>query len=200
MFSILIYGLAVTSALSVESQPVVDAETAAFETAQPTNVANFRTEMTAAEARLHLELAYRALYGEAPANGCLASLLAQWALETGRGKKMWGYNFAGIKAGPGGKRLLTRESSGSTERTILQRFRTYRSAPEGARDYLETLALAFPLSFVEVQRGIAEAFARALADEGYFTGDSAQYRRAIVLLAKEYERGWAHTDGALDRH
>ena len=164
-----------------------------------TNAAGLRTEMTAAEARLHLELAYRALYGEAPGNGSLASLLAQWALETGRGKKMWGYNFAGIKAGANGKPLMTKESSGSSERTILQRFRTYRSAPEGARDYLETLAVAFPRSFLELQRGNAETFARALADESYFTGDSAQYRRAIVLLAKEYERGWVHADGSLDR-
>lgn len=146
------------------------------------------TPMHHLEARLHLELAYRVTVGAEPSTPILALLLAQWALETGRGGKMWGYNFGGLKSSLGGASLLTRESFGVRARRVVQRFRTYRSAVEGARDYIQTLSDDFPRSFAALHSGSADRFARALSDEGYFTGSPEEYRRAVALLAFEFER------------
>jgi flagellum-specific peptidoglycan hydrolase FlgJ len=147
--------------------------------------------MTALEARLHLELAYRAVVVANPAQRTLSLLMAQWALETARGHSMWGYNFGGIKASTRGTSLSTREAYGERARRSIQAFRSYSSASEGAMDYIRTLASDFPRAFSELHGGDADRFARALADEGYFTGNPSEYRRAIVLLANEYERKWS---------
>jgi hypothetical protein len=147
-----------------------------------------RTPMTSSEAHLHLHLAYRAVVGEAPDPRTLSLLLAQWALETGRGENMWGFNFGGIKSSAGGAALDTQESFGLRRQSVRQRFRTYRSAIEGARDYIQTLARNFPKAFAALHGGSAQEFVRALADSGYFTGDPKEYVHAITRLAVEFER------------
>jgi flagellum-specific peptidoglycan hydrolase FlgJ len=147
-----------------------------------------RTPMTAASARLCLALAHHVVTGRAPSERSLALLLAQWALETGRGEQMYGYNFGGLKANTGGVDFATRESHGRAERQLVQRFRTYATAMDGAVDFIQTLANEFPLAFVVLKTGFVTNYVDALMEDGYFTGDPARYRRAIDSLAKEYRR------------
>jgi flagellum-specific peptidoglycan hydrolase FlgJ len=147
-----------------------------------------RTPMSALEARLHLELAYSATFGIQPSDQTLSRMVAQWALETARGAQMWSYNFGGLKAGKGGVSLQTRESYGTSERQVTEPFRTYRSAAEGARDYVKTLFATFPKSFSSLHHGTAQEFVEALANENYFTGDRKRYHRAITLLSEEFSR------------
>jgi len=119
----------------------------------------------------------------------VAVLWAHWALETGRGKQMVDFNFAGLKGrAPGGTSSLvwTRERTGDGKTRIRSRFRAYRSAEEGARDYVRTLHARFNGAFVAASEGDARGFAEALEDVGYFTEDPQAYRRAIESLAREY--------------
>jgi hypothetical protein len=146
------------------------------------------TPMDASAAQLHLHLAYRIVLNEAPELKTLALLLAQWALETGRGDNMWGYNFGGIKSKFGGVDLDTSESFGLARQLSTQRFRVYRSAAEGAKDYIQTLSRSFPRAFEALHGGSAQEFVQALSEGGYFTGSPEEYARAISRLALEYER------------
>jgi hypothetical protein len=145
------------------------------------------TPMTVVEARTHLRRAYFSVIGLPPNEKALSRLMAQWALETARGKSMWCYNFGGLKATQRGLPLNTRESHGVSERRVTQRFRSYRSAAEGAKDFVFTLSLEFPKAFSALQRGSTRDFVRALVKEGYFTGNPAKYLRAISLLSREFE-------------
>ncbi|MGC4066906.1 MAG: hypothetical protein QM784_20175 [Polyangiaceae bacterium] len=147
-----------------------------------------RTPMTAASVRLCLALAHHVVTGRVPSERSLSLLLAQWALETGRGERMYGYNFGGLKANVGGVDFPTRESHGRAERQLVQRFRVYSTAMDGAVDFVQTLATQFPLAFVVLESGFATNYVDALMEDGYFTGDPERYRRAIDSLAKEYRR------------
>ena len=149
-----------------------------------------RTPMSPREARRHLEQAYRFVISQPPKSQTLSLMLAQWALETGRGRYMWGFNFGGIKARTGGAVFDTRESFGTSAQRCAHRFRVYSSALEGATHYVRTLRLEFPKAFLALQGGSPAEFVRALAEERYFTGDPVEYVQAISLLAQSYQRQW----------
>ncbi|HMA97200.1 MAG TPA: hypothetical protein VKP30_31160, partial [Polyangiaceae bacterium] len=87
-------------------------EAASVSQAVPNEPNRGRTPMSANEARVHLELAYRSTMNEPPRANTLALLLAQWALETGIGQNMWGYNYGGLKATSGGAEFGTGELIG----------------------------------------------------------------------------------------
>lgn len=152
-----------------------------------------RTPMTAYEARRHLELAYIVVVGENPQVRTLSLLLAQWALETGLGQNMWGYNYGGIKATSGGVAYGTGELIGGRKLRRVHRFRVYASALAGAKDYIGTLRGDFPKSFAALRSGCAAQFVQALFEERYFTGDPSEYVKAIMKLAEQYERRWAES-------
>jgi hypothetical protein len=183
MFISLVLGLAVGQSSGFLREEAQSAQKICLETRNGT-----RTPMSALEARLHLELAYLATFGIQPSDQTLSRMMAQWALETARGARMWGYNYGGLKAGKDGVFLQTRESYGTAERHVTEPFRTYRSAAEGARDYVITLSVDFPQSFSFLRHGTVQEFVDALAKENYFTGDRKRYHRAIALLSEEFSR------------
>jgi flagellum-specific peptidoglycan hydrolase FlgJ len=154
--------------------------------------------MTAASAALCLGVSYHVVTGRTPSSPGLSLLVAQWALETGRGEQMYGYNFGGLKATSGGVVFATRESHGSAERQLVQRFRTYATAMDGAMDFIATLARQFPLAFSALESGDAASYVAALVEDGYFTGDPARYLKAIESLAKEYRRTLEAAGGSPD--
>jgi flagellum-specific peptidoglycan hydrolase FlgJ len=128
-------------------------------------------------------------------------LWAQWALETGRGASMHGYNFGNVKGrSPAGHsaELETSEGYGAHAERVTARFRTYASADEGARDYLEVLAERFPRSFEAVARGDLGAFASELRREGYFTAEPGAYARGVESLAREHASGRALLRSSLE--
>lgn len=117
----------------------------------------------------------------------LAVLWAQWAHETARGRRMHGYNFAGIKGrGPSGASVVvwTREGRGTGE-LVKRTFRAYRTPAEGARDYLDLLASRYPSALRAARAGDVVRFVNALDSGGYFTADSQDYLRALTSLSLE---------------
>lgn len=149
-------------------------------------MAPVRTRLDAAQASSALRTAYRNVVGEEPSEETVKILTAQWAHETGHGASMFNYNFGGIKgAGPEGLSVAqrTREGWGETERTIVDNFRAYRTADEGATDYVRLLARRFPDALESAGARDPEGFVRGLKARGYFTGNEAAYTRSIVALS-----------------
>ncbi len=149
-----------------------------------------RTPLGPSEAAAHLHEAWKTELGNPPPRA-VGILWAQWALETGRGKHMRGFNYGGLKGtSPEGKSAVfsTREGFGETEHRIRSRFRVYDDAGQGARDYVRTLATSYPEAIERARAGDAAGFSDALARARYFTASPDAYKSAIVSLEREYTR------------
>lgn len=152
-------------------------------------VAAVRTRLSPGQAQEALRAAWENVTGEAPSDKTLALITAQWAHETGHGASMFNYNFAGIKGtGPSGLSVAqrTREGYGESERRIVDNFRAYRSAEEGATDYVQLLSRRFPEAVEGARNGDPEAFVRGLKSRGYFTGHEGQYLSSVASTASRY--------------
>jgi len=152
----------------------------------PQIVAPVRTKLDSGQASAALREALRNVTGREPSEGSVRILTAQWAHETGHGASMYNYNFGGIKGtGPSGLSVAqrTREGYGETERTITDRFRAYRTAEEGATDYVKLLAKRFPEALEAANQTDPVGFVQGLKSRGYFTGDPAAYTRSVVSLS-----------------
>jgi hypothetical protein len=148
-----------------------------------------RTRLSASQAQDALRTAWQNVTGETPSDKTLALITAQWAHETGSGASMFNYNFAGIKgAGPSGLSVSqhTREGYGASERRIVDNFRAYRSAEEGATDYVQLLGKRFPEAVEGARQGDPAAFVRGLKSRGYFTGHEGQYLTSVTNIASRY--------------
>ena len=144
------------------------------------------TPLRGSEAASALSDAYTSIFGEAPSKQTLSVLVAQWSLETGGGQAMMNYNFGGIKGqAPGGGTVAyrTTEGSGESRRTLVDNFRAYGSAREGAADYIHLLARRFPGAMAQARVGNAAGFVHSLKQAGYFTGSEADYTRAVADTA-----------------
>jgi hypothetical protein len=147
-----------------------------------------RTPLGEDEAAVHLARAWRSVAGADATPETLALLWAQWAHETGRGRRMRGYNFAGIKGnGPGGDSFVawTREGTPKPERRLRDTFRAYSTPEGGAHDYVRLLSSRYPAAFRQAARGDVKRFVRALDLGGYFTDSDRAYSRALSSLARE---------------
>jgi hypothetical protein len=148
-----------------------------------------RTQLSAGQAQEALRAAWQNVTGEAPSDKTLALITAQWAHETGGGASMYNYNFAGIKGtGPSGLSVSqhTREGYGESERRIVDNFRAYRSAEEGATDYVQLLSKRFPDAVEGARQGDPAAFVRGLKSRGYFTGHEGTYLNSVSSIASRY--------------
>jgi hypothetical protein len=148
-----------------------------------------RTQLSAGQAQEALRTAWEKVTGEAPSDKTLALITAQWAHETGSGASMYNYNFAGIKgAGPDGLSVAqhTREGYGASERRIVDNFRAYRSAEDGATDYVQLLDKRFPEAVEGARQGDPSAFVRGLKSRGYFTGHEGAYLNSVANIASRY--------------
>lgn len=155
-------------------------------TRETTVVSAVRTRLDSGQASDALAAAWTRVTGEAPSPETLRVLTAQWAHETGNGASMFNYNFGGIKGtGPSGLSVAqrTREGYGATERRIVDNFRAYRTAEEGATDYVSLLSRRFPEAVEAARVGDPVGFVDGLKSRGYFTGDPAAYTRSIVTLS-----------------
>ena len=148
-----------------------------------------RTKLSAEQAQEALRTAWQRVTGEAPSDKTLALITAQWAHETGHGASMYNYNFAGIKGkSPEGLSVAQRttEGYGATERRIVDNFRAYRSAEDGATDYVKLLARRFPDAVEGARQGDPQAFVRGLKSRGYFTGHEGAYLNSVTSIASRY--------------
>ena len=154
--------------------------------ATPAIVPPVRTRLDGTQASDALRAAWTHVTGQPPGEHTVAILTAQWAHETGNGASMYNYNFGGIKGmGPSGLSVSqrTKEGFGASEHTITDRFRAYRTAEEGATDYVKLLTQRFPEAVKGAQNGDPAAFVSGLKQRGYFTGDASAYTRSVSSIS-----------------
>jgi hypothetical protein len=192
-----------SSEARVKADPAFDAlltaRTKAVATA-PALVPPVRTRLDGTQAADALRAAWTKVTGEAPNEQTVAILTAQWAHETGNGASMYNYNFGGIKGmGPSGLAVSqhTKEGFGASERNITDRFRAYRTAEEGATDYVQLITQRFPEAARSAQNGDPAGFVAGLKQRGYFTGDPAAYTRSVASLTAQ---GLSQGFGAVGSH
>jgi flagellum-specific peptidoglycan hydrolase FlgJ len=148
------------------------------------------TPMSEEDAVQTLAAAWHAEFRHAASEATVAVLWAHWAHETGRGQRMHAYNYAGIKGrGPSGASVVVWTREGPNSLDLVQRtFRAYRNPHEGAMDYVKLLRTRYPFALRAAREGNAYAFASALSEGGYFTGDERAYTRALTRLSAECRR------------
>lgn len=174
------------------------------------NVTAQSTPMTGEQAAGYMRRAWRQLHnGQNPPNGALEVLLAQWALETGRGNRMLNYNFGGIKSVGAGFRTRYGTTEGdrvagtATRQTLW--FQAYGNADEGARHFVRMLTQgmhrgAFAAYMQEIAAGrrstAGRTYAEHLKSTNYYTGNMEDYARNVQGLLPS-AAGWvrnARTD------
>ncbi len=149
------------------------------------------TPMSAQEATKTLALAFERVTGEEATKEAVSVLWAQWALETGRGRWMVDYNYAGLKgrAPDGGSApWSTWEETDDGPRRVRSRFRAYESADHGAYDYVKLLSRRYPRAFASARIGDAQTFIARLDKGGFFTERPEHYVRSVMSLAREFLR------------
>jgi hypothetical protein len=135
----------------------------------------------------HLARAWHDVLGRPASEAGLSTLWAHWAHETGRGARMMGNNFAGLKGhrSRGGARMWTREATGSRKELVRRRFRVYESPEQGAHDYVTLLLERYRGALSAARQGRTADFVAVLAAKGYYTDHVDVYQRALTLLARE---------------
>ena len=155
------------------------------------------TPLTPKQVALAFRSAYETVCGKTPSNACLALLVAQSALETGRWKSIHCFNFGNVKASPeytgkycqfrcneviGGKAQWFEPPHPQTN------FRAFDSVESGAIDHIAFLAQRkrYAKAWEVAQTGMPLAFVDALKSAGYFTADAQPYAKAVASLWREY--------------
>lgn len=149
------------------------------------------TEMSGARAARELRRAWANVMGRGPSDETVLLLAAHWAHETSGGRFMYNYNFGGIKGrGSSGLSCLREAHEGWGWRTIagIDRFRAYRSATEGAEDYVSLLVRRYPQAIEAARSGDVLQFVKALRRVGYFTGSESAYAQSLIELAERGHR------------
>lgn len=126
-----------------------------------------------------------------PSDETVLILAAHWAHETSGGRRMYNYNFGGIKgrSASGVSCMRTaHEGWGEASTTGIDRFRAYLSASEGAYDYVDLLARKYPSAISAARDGDILQFVHALRHGRYFTGSEAAYAQSLIELAERGQR------------
>ncbi len=151
--------------------------------------------------------AWQLLFSTRPHRTSLLVLLAQWALETGRGHSMHCYNLGNVKSDQqhgdwcffrcneilNGKVVwLSPDEPGCC-------FRAFATLDAGSLDYLKTLHKRFQHAWPAVEAGDPAAFSHLLRANRYYTADERQYTKTLVALFNEFSRTIAPTHAAAPR-
>lgn len=140
-----------------------------------------RTVATPAEVGQALRRAWEEQLGDEPPRSALLTLLAQWALETGRGASCVAWNFAGIKSAP---------NDGRSWAFVATKERLPKALAE---QWLRVSTQAAPVSLVKIEGGhyVVQVYPDhpACRFRAYATIDAgaADYLR---LLREKYSSAW----------
>lgn len=173
----------------------------------PERLPDHLTPATPSEVFAALRRAWEAQFGHAPQRTSLLVLLAQWALETGRGHAMHCYNLGNAKHVPNDGRDWTFFACNEVIAEHIKWFypddpaccfRAFKTLDEGAADYLSLISRArFAFAWPAVLAGDPGEFSHALKAKGYYTADESQYTRSLQSLFLEFSRT---VGNALDLH
>ena len=145
----------------------------------------------------------------------LALAMAKNALETGRWKKMYNFNFGNIKAGesyvgmytsfpcneiikgkvrwfmPAGESTkdgeLIGERWGVPPGHPQTRFRAYANAWDGSQQYIDVLKTRFTKAWDALLTGDPAKFVSTLKSLNYFTANEDSYLRGVASLQREFK-------------
>lgn len=141
--------------------------------------------------------AYETVCGVTPSRECLALIVAQSALETGRWRSIHCFNFGNVKAPQDyvGKYCQFRCNEVINGKVQWfdpphpqTSFRAFDSADAGAIDHLRFLSQRqrYAKAWEVLKSGMPLTFVDALKSAGYFTADAASYAKAVASLWHEY--------------
>lgn len=160
------------------------------------------TPVSAEDLYLALRSAWIDLWGETPSRQSLLVLVAQWALETGRGAHCIAWNLGNVRWTSGSHsdwcEFQTTENLPSGVIRELGKFRAFSSLEDGAMDYLDTLQTEFASAWEYVLSGNPIAFASAAKAHGYFTGDLSVYAKSMASIFSEFDRSLPIVEGHVD--
>lgn len=154
------------------------------------------------EATYALREAWHNIYGEYPSDKSLAILWAQSALETGRWKSMHNYNWGNIKKkhAPNDdghyftmfrcNELINKRLEWFNPPHIQTHFRAYKSATDGAEDYIKFLAgrTRYAKAWAALKAGDPAKYSHELKMGGYYTASEVLYTTGVVRLCQEFLR------------
>ncbi len=143
------------------------------------------TPLSEMEVARELARAYLALYGQAPSVNLLGVAWAQVQLETGRGTKLYNFNFGNITCGSSWRGAYQELKDGTNEPHY---YRAYVSAAAGAKDYWELLHGRYKPALAYFERGDAPGAAFELSALGYFTAPPEPIARSFGKLFASYEK------------
>jgi Putative peptidoglycan binding domain len=154
------------------------------------------TPVTPSEVFASLEHAWKTAFDTTPHRTSLLVLLAQWALETGRGKSMHCYNLGNVKSSQQqGDWCFFRCNEIIRGKVVWFEpdnpaccFRAFATLEAGALDYLQTLFQRFKSAWPAVVAGDPALFSHLLKRSRYYTADEAQYTKTLVSLFREFSR------------
>lgn len=163
----------------------------------PTLLADAITPLTAAQVIRCFRSAYGTVMGKDPTRECLALLVAQSALETGRWRSIHRFNFGNVKASQDYTGYYCQFRCNEVINGKLQwfdpphpqcNFRAFDSDEAGAIDHLRFLSQRkrYARAWEVAQSGMPLAFVDELARAGYFTASKEPYARAVASLWREY--------------
>lgn len=154
-----------------------------------------KTPITPSDVARALRAAWLRLFEVIPADQCIAVLMAQSALETGRWRSCWNYNLGNIKPGSKwqGDTCQFRLNEVIKGRVVWfdpphpqTTMRAYSSLTDAAADYLWLLRRRFATAWTPVLNGDPIAFSQALKAQGYYTAPEPPYTKAVKSLYTEY--------------
>ncbi len=165
--------------------------------AGPARLSPAVTPVTPSEMLASLERAWKALFGQEPSRESLLVVLAQWALETGRGRAMHAYNVGNIKSVEGDGHDYTYFACNEVLHGKVVwfypdaagcRFRAYRALDLGVADYLATVHARYSGAWSAVIAGSPAQFAHLLKAERYYTAPEESYTKSLASLFDEFSR------------
>lgn len=158
-------------------------------------------QITEEEAAYALREAWKKLYNVYPSIESLALLWSQWALETGRGKSIWCYNFGNIKKNykPDDghdwcmfrcSEIINGKNKWFDPPSPQTHFRAYPTMVDGAFDYINFLAkkTRYAKAWEQVKKGNPAAFSHELKVAGYYTANEELYTKGVVKLTEEFKK------------
>lgn len=165
-----------------------------------------KTPMSLTEAASALRTALSAGRSELVRDDVLCLGLAKSALETGRWRSMWNWNWGNVKAGAkyagmytcirlneviDGKLVWFDPDTGGNAVPPghpQTRMRAYANRYDGAYEYVAALVRHFPRSYEMLFGADPAAFVRTLKVERYFTAAEGPYMSAVAKLQHEFLR------------
>lgn len=143
-----------------------------------------------------LRSAYETVCGVTPSRECVALMVAQSALETGRWKSIHRFNLGNVKASPTYEGFYTQFRCNEVINGKVEwfdpphpqtNFRAYLGLEVAALDHIRFLQRPrYARAWQSLQGGQPLAFVEDLKRAGYFTADAGPYARAVTSLWKEY--------------